>query len=87
MGWEGAGPYALCYYDSIKNGSKIKVPTLLIYGTASKLLNVGEEIHKNLINSQLVTLETKKERAQGMFTHDQDPARWMHAITKFLDNK
>ena len=87
MGWEGAGPYALCYYDSIKNGSKIKVPTLLIYGTASKLLNVGEEIHKNLINSQLVSLETKKERAQGMFTHDQDPNQWMHAITNFIDNK
>ena len=86
MGWEGAGPYALCYYDSIINSSKIEVPTLLIYGTASKLLNVGEAIHKNLTKSQLVTLNTQKERSQGMFTHDQDPERWMQSIVNFLDN-
>ncbi|PZC41057.1 MAG: Pimeloyl-ACP methyl ester carboxylesterase [Chloroflexi bacterium] len=84
MGWEGAGPYALCSYDSVENGAKIKVPTLLIYGTESKLLNVGKKISDALKTSLLVQLNTNKNISQGMFTHNQDPNKWMQAIMEFV---
>ena len=84
MGWEGAGPYALCYYDSIKNSKNITIPTLLLYGTQSKLLHVGEAIHSSLASSKMVTLSTNKQRSQGMFTTDQNPKSWMKSIVEFI---
>lgn len=79
MGWEGAGPYAICRFDTVENASRIQSPTLLIYGDTSKLRPVGEELGRRIPRSRLELLPS-----EGMFTPDQGPERWGGAIRDFL---
>ncbi|MDA0256497.1 MAG: alpha/beta hydrolase [Chloroflexi bacterium] len=79
MGWEGAGPYAICRYDTVENAPRIQAPTLLIYGESSKLRPVGEELGRRVPRARVELLPS-----EGMFTIDQGPERWASAVRAFL---
>ncbi|MYH40787.1 MAG: alpha/beta hydrolase [Chloroflexi bacterium] len=79
MGWEGAGPYAICRFDTEENARRITAPTLLVYGESSKLRPIGEELERRIPRSRLVLLPS-----EGMFTIDQGPELWGAAVREFL---
>jgi pimeloyl-ACP methyl ester carboxylesterase len=79
MGWEGAGPYAICRYDTEQNAPRIQSPTLLVYGDNSKLRPVGEELSRRIPQARLELLPS-----EGMFTIDQGPERWAGVVREFL---
>ena len=79
MGWEGAGPYAICRYDTVEHSTRIQAPTLLIYGESSKLRPVGEELGRRISRSRVDLLPS-----EGMFTIDQGPEQWSKAVREFL---
>ena len=79
MGWEGAGPYAICRYDTEENAPRIQAPTLLVYGESSKLRPIGEELGRRIPHARLELLPS-----EGMFTIDQGPERWAGVVREFL---
>ena len=79
MGWEGAGPYAMCQYEMWENAPKIKAPTLIIHGTTSELGRSHEKFLEMIPRSKGIRLPS-----QGNFSPGQAPQEWAKAVLDFM---
>jgi pimeloyl-ACP methyl ester carboxylesterase len=79
MGWEGAGPFAMCSFDTWDAVTHIKVPTLVIHGTTSELIRSQGKFLNLLKNSKGIQLPST-----GNFIPHDAPELWAKEIEHFL---
>ena len=79
MGWEGAGPFAMCSFDTWDAVSHIKTPTLVIHGTTSELIRSQQKFLDLLQNAKAIQLPSK-----GNFIPQEAPDLWAKEIEYFL---
>ena len=79
MGWEGAGPFAMCAFDTWEAVTRISAQTLVIHGTTSELIRSQEKFINLLPNAKAITLPS-----QGNFIPHDAPELWVQEIENFL---
>jgi pimeloyl-ACP methyl ester carboxylesterase len=79
MGWEGAGPFAMCTFDTWEAVTRIAAQTLVIHGTTSELIRSQEKFINLLPNAKAITLPS-----QGNFIPHDAPELWVQEIENFL---
>ncbi len=79
MGWEGAGPYAMCHHDMWESTPRIQAPTLVIHGTTSELGRSHEKFLATIPRSRGVRIPS-----QGNFNAGQAPDIWADELRAFL---
>lgn len=92
MGWEGAGPYAICRFPTFEHTPLVQAPTLVIHGSESRLRALHErfietipDVRGALIgNADIDDSPTRPQHLRGQFFATQAPEEWSNAILRFL---
>ena len=79
MGWEGAGPFAMCRHDMWETTPQIQAPTLVIHGTTSELGRSHEKFLRTIPRSRGIRLPS-----EGNFNAGQAPDLWQTEVKAFL---
>ena len=79
MGWEGAGPYAMCHHDMWETTPQIQSPTLVIHGTTSELGRSHEKFLRTIPRARGIRLPS-----EGNFNAGQAPDLWQTEVKAFL---
>ena len=93
MGWEGAGPYAICRFPTFEHTPLIEAPALVIHGSESRLRSLHERFLETIPNARGVLIGnaaaaepvTRAAHLRGQFFATQAPEEWAGAILRFLD--
>ncbi len=95
MGWEGAGPYAICRFPTFEHTPLVQAPTLVIHGSESRL----RDLHNRFIetipdargvligNAGLDASPTRPPHLRGQFFATQAPHEWASALVEFLSEQ
>lgn len=94
MGWEGAGPYAICHFSTFDHTPMIQAPTLVMHGSESRLRSLHARFLETIPNvrgvlignSGLEESVTRPAHLRGQFFATQAPDEWSGAILRFLDD-
>ncbi|MFB0900605.1 MAG: alpha/beta hydrolase [Dehalococcoidia bacterium] len=93
MGWEGAGPYAICNFNVFKSAQKITCDTLIIHGSESRLKTLHQKYLNTIKNSSGIIVDTSQYKDKlgnpsnisGQFSPHIEPEKWATMITKFIN--
>ena len=80
MGWEGAGPFAMCTFDTWEAVPNITAQTLVIHGTTSELARSHDKFLDLIPNSTGIRLPS-----DGNFLPHDAPELWAKELNKFLN--
>ncbi len=91
MGWEGAGPHAICNYDVFNAAKQVTCPSLIIHGSGSRLLQLHKKYLNTIENSQGIIIDTSHYKDKlgnpsnitGQFSPHVDPVKWAAMIVNF----
>ena len=94
MGWEGAGPHAICNFDVFKAAKEVSCPTLIIHGSESRLLNLHEKYLNTIQGSKGQIVDTSNyedklgnpSNVSGQFTPRKEPEKWAKILIDFINN-
>ena len=93
MGWEGAGPHAICHFPTFEHTPLVRAPALVIHGSESRLRSLHERFLETIPNARGVLIgnagapesATRPAHLRGQFFATQAPGEWSGAIRGFLD--
>ena len=93
MGWEGAGPYAICHFPTFEHTPLVQAPTLVIHGSESRLRALHDRFLETIPNATgalignagLDDSPTRPRHLRGQFFATQAPDEWSAAIRGFLE--
>ena len=93
MGWEGAGPYAICHFPTFEHTPLVQAPTLVIHGNESRLREMHERFLETIPNATGVFIDTagldesptRPQHLHGQFFATQAPIEWSAEIRQFLE--
>ena len=94
MGWEGAGPHAICNFNVFEAAKKVSCPTLIIHGSKSRLLTLHEKYLTTIKGSVGKIIETSSYKDKlgnpsnisGQFSPHIEPEKWVAMIVEFTEN-
>jgi pimeloyl-ACP methyl ester carboxylesterase len=79
MGWEGAGPYAMCRFDMWEAAVRIQAPTLVMHGTTSELGRSHRKFLDLIPRSKGVIFPST-----GNFAPHMAPEPWSAEVLEFM---
>ncbi|MCY4640719.1 MAG: alpha/beta fold hydrolase [Chloroflexi bacterium] len=93
MGWEGAGPHAICHFPTFEHTPLIQAPSLVIHGSESRLRSLHDRFVETIPDARGVLMgnaglgesATRPAHLRGQFFAAQAPEEWSGAILRFLD--
>ena len=80
MGWEGAGPFAMCTFDTWDAVPNISAKTLVIHGTTSELARSHDKFLDLIPNVTGIRLPS-----EGNFLPHDAPDLWAKELNNFLN--
>ncbi|MDG1990701.1 MAG: alpha/beta hydrolase [Dehalococcoidia bacterium] len=94
MGWEGAGPHAICNFNVFEAAKKVSCPTLIIHGSESRLLTLHDKYLTTIKGSIGKIIETSSYKDKlgnpsnisGQFSPHIEPENWVAMIVEFIEN-
>ena len=93
MGWEGAGPHAICNFNVFEAAEKVSCPSMIIHGSESRLIKLHEKYLTTISGSEGKIIDTSHyadklgnpSNISGQFSPHIEPEKWVKMIVEFIN--